>query len=251
MSSADRLHVFDEIDSTNRFLLEWPDIPTLNGRVCLAEHQTAGRGRRGKGWHDSPGGSVMLSIAWATDSVDSLSGLSLCAGVAIVRALQNAGIENIQLKWPNDILCDERKLGGVLVETTKKKNEPLRIVVGMGLNVRLNEEHATAIDQPWVGLAEIQQQNGIERGDRDRLAANMIVQLDNMFAQFLAEGFTPFRDEWMRCHAYQSRSVEIENRNQSFCGMAIGVDEVGALQVRTDNGEIKTVNSGEVSVSLV
>jgi len=249
--AAERLHIFDEIDSTNRFLLNWPDIDTLNGRVCLAEHQTAGRGRRGKEWRDSPGGSVMLSIAWTVDSIDSLGGLSLCVGVAIVRALQNAGIENVQLKWPNDILCNERKLGGILVETTKKNSEALRVVVGMGLNVRLNEDHATAIDQPWIGLAEIQQQNVIEWCDRNRLAANIIVQLDKMFAQFSSHGFVLFRDEWSKYHAYQSRPVEIKNDNQSYHGIAIGVDEVGALQVRIDDGELKTVNSGEVSVRLV
>ncbi len=251
MVTGDRLHVFDEIDSTNCYLLDWPDIGTLHGRVCLAEHQTAGRGRRGKDWHDSPGGSVMLSIAWLLDSGQKPSGLSLCVGVAIVRALHQAGIENIQLKWPNDVLWADRKLGGILVETSQSHDGVLRVIAGMGLNVRLNKNHAVGIGQPWTDLTEIQQQTEIELGDRNRLAANIVIHLDKMFAQFSNQGFAAFRVEWLQYHAHRNRVVNVTKGNQSIQGVAIGVDESGGLQIRVDDGEVKVVNSGEVSLRLV
>ncbi len=248
--AANRLHVFDEIDSTNSFLLDWPDTNTLNGRVCLAEHQSAGRGRHGRSWHDSPGGSIMLSMAWIMKSPALLGGLSLCAGVAIVRVMQATGVDNIQLKWPNDVLWDGRKLGGILVETTRENNDTWRLVTGVGLNACFKKK-SVQIDQPWIDLAEIEQQTDISLHDRHQLAAEIIIELTNMYGQFSRRGFVPFRDEWMTSHAHQDCEVRVIGGQQVLRGTAIGVDDTGALQIRKADGAVESVVSGEISVRPV
>jgi len=147
------LHLLSTTDSTNSFL-QAHCVPPINGGVaCLAEHQTAGRGRRGRRWISAYGRNLCLSLMWRFDlALQDLAGLSLAAGVALARVLQRAGLQEHRLKWPNDLLVREKKLAGILVEASGEATGPCNAIIGVGLNLELDRRTAALIDQPWTEL---------------------------------------------------------------------------------------------------
>lgn len=128
-----RLELFSSIDSTNSYLLRHSD---LAGRICVAELQTQGRGRRGRAWVSPYAQNVYLSIGWGFDGgVAVIEGLSLAVGVAIAHALQKQGVSGIELKWPNDVLYCGKKLAGILIEMVGDPSGYCQVVIGVGVNV--------------------------------------------------------------------------------------------------------------------
>ncbi len=241
----DRLYLVDEVDSTNRCLgsqiVERPDI---NGATCVTECQSVGRGRRGRSWIATPYGNLMLSMAWQFPAGPGLvSGLSLAAGVAAVRALQEYGVSGVGLKWPNDVLWDGRKLAGLLVDVQGEATGPTRVILGLGINGHIGREDAGRIDQPWVDLQGI---TG-ETIDRNRLTALVILQLLGMFRLFADKGFAPFREDWQKLHLFRGRRVRLLQGDKVFSGIAEGVDESGGLVVRHARNR-RVFHSGEVSM---
>ncbi|MHB8347056.1 MAG: bifunctional biotin--[acetyl-CoA-carboxylase] ligase/biotin operon repressor BirA [Acidiferrobacterales bacterium] len=238
------LWVRDEVDSTSLELLRMPGV-SAHGQVCITETQSSGRGRRGRGWIATPYANLMLSVAWCFDEgLSAVAGLSLAAGVAAARALREFGVEQAGLKWPNDLLWNERKLGGLLVDLRGEASGPCMIVAGVGINVRIAEHDGRAIDQPWVDLATIL--GGIV--DRNRLAALLIRQLARMLQRFAHEGLAPFREEWVSCHHYQGRRVRLAGAGPASEGVVQGIDQNGALLVLDDDGNVRAFHSGEVSL---
>ncbi len=236
--------VKDEVESTNLELLRTPG-EVVCGQVCIAEAQTGGRGRRGRGWVATPYANLMLSMAWRFEGgVAATAGLSLAAGVAAARALRDFGIDTIGLKWPNDLLLEGRKLGGLLVDLRGEATGPCIVVAGIGINVRIAPRDALRIDQPWVDLAAV-------RGgsvDRNRLAALLIRNLAQMFRSFERAGLVPFREEWSAWHRFERQSVRITGAHIACDGVVEGIDTNGALLVRDDRGELRAFHSGEVSL---
>ncbi len=236
--------VKDEVDSTNLELLRTPG-EVACGQVCVAEAQTGGRGRRGRGWVATPYANLMLSMAWRFESgAAAISGLSLAAGVAAVRALRDFGIDTVGLKWPNDLIWDGRKLGGLLVDLRGEAAGPCVVVAGIGINVRIAPRDALRIDQPWADLAAVRE--GIV--DRNRLSVLLIRNLAQMFRSFEREGLVPFREEWSSWHRFERQSVRIKGAHIACDGVVEGIDANGALLVRDDRGELRAFHSGEVSV---
>ena len=132
------LEVAWSVGSTNTVLLSRPNPPNGSSEVMLAEFQTAGRGRRGRAWLAPPGGAICLSLSWTFRDVPAdLSALGLVIGVCELRALHRLGVSGAKLKWPNDLLADERKLGGILIELRAETDGPACVVIGIGLNVAL------------------------------------------------------------------------------------------------------------------
>lgn len=237
------LEILDEVDSTNEQLLRTLELPGV--RVCLAEAQSNGRGRRGRSWSATPGHNILLSMCWSFDSGPAgLAGLSLAAGVAVLRALEEFGVGGLGLKWPNDILCDGRKLAGLLIDVRGEANGPSRVVLGLGLNVYLAPADGARIDQPWSALRETL----AAPVDRNRLAALLIVHLFEMFRLFEQEGFSAFRAEWECRHLFQGKAVELRNGQENWVGTVVGVDANGALRVRDAAGELRDFLSGDVSL---
>src|SRR5690606_6599169 len=149
------LAVHWQIDSTSSELLRRAATDPRDGLACLAEVQSAGRGRRGRAWRTPLGGGLALSLLKRfDDGMGALGGLSLVAGVAAVRALADCGIAGVGLKWPNDLYAQGRKLGGILVELGGDATGPCHAVIGIGLNLRIDAETAS-IDQPWIDLATL------------------------------------------------------------------------------------------------
>jgi BirA family biotin operon repressor/biotin-[acetyl-CoA-carboxylase] ligase len=240
------LEVLDAVDSTNRRLLERAPGADEVPFVCLAELQTAGRGRRGRGWHSPFGRNLYLSVHdRLSGSPLALDGLSLAVGVAVADALEVAGVSEVRLKWPNDLFAPGPgpggKLGGVLVETSFTGRGEADLVVGVGINVDMPAGSHAAIDRAWTDL------RGVVGRDLDRsdLAAGVAGAVVLALADFAVEGFIPFRERWIRRDALAGRAVVVDVGGRRLAGTARGVDERGALLIDTESGR-ECVNSGTV-----
>ena len=243
------LDVAWSIDSTNSELLRQP--PAAGGvQVFLAERQSGGRGRRGRGWESPLAANLYLSLARRFDSgLARLGGLGLVAGLSMAEALHACGLEQVRLKWPNDLvvaaadgtLC---KLGGLLVEGGGENAGPVRAVVGIGVNVRMPDVAAQAIDQPWTDLQALAGEGAPSRG---RLAAEALARLLPALAQFDRQGLAPFLDRYAALDALAGRQVRVHGGDGVRSGVALGIAADGALRVRIDGVE-RAVHAGEVSV---
>lgn len=240
-----RLQILESVDSTNAEVLRQIDEGAAPGLVCTAEQQTAGRGRLGRQWVSPFAGNLYLSLLWEfSQGASALEGLSLAVGVAVARALVASGLPPAQLKWPNDILFDGAKLGGVLLEMTGDAAGPCQIVVGVGLNVSMPAAAADAIDQAWTDLDTIA---GKSHPGRNALLAALLNELLPLAAGFESGGFAPWRDEWQALDAFAGKSVVLNTGGAQIAGTARGVDGRGALQLETTDG-IQAVFGGEISL---
>lgn len=238
-----QLHFFDELDSTNRFLLQQGE----GGDVCVAERQTAGRGRRGRPWFSPYGRNLYLSLRWHFDQgVAPLEGLSLAVGVVLAESLQDLGVPGVELKWPNDLFCHGKKLGGVLIEVGGDLNGDCSVVVGVGLNVmmrgNLEPKAGTLIQQPWTDLC----QQGFD-GDRNVLCATLIGALLPALKTYPERRFGFYKDRWESRATLRNQSIEVHSPGRVTCGVMLGVDVTGGLRVLTDAGET-LFSGGEISL---
>ncbi len=237
------VEILDEVNSTSEQLLRTPNLS--GGRVCLAEAQTTGRGRRGRGWVATPCHNILMSMSWRFETGPAgLAGLSLAAGVAVLRALEEFGVRNAGLKWPNDIVRDGRKLAGLLIDLRGEAGGPSLVVLGLGLNVHLAPKDAALIDQPWICLREILP----APVDRNRLAGLLVLHLGEMFRDFEQSGFEAFRAEWEHHHVYAGQPVRLQSGHEDVIGTVAGIDAQGGLRVQLVGGELRTFHSGDVSL---
>jgi BirA family biotin operon repressor/biotin-[acetyl-CoA-carboxylase] ligase len=233
--------VFDEVDSTNEQLLRSPELSS--GRVCLTEAQSAGRGRRGRGWVATPCHNILMSMSWRFETGPAgLAGLS--PGGRVLRALEEFGVRDTGLKWPNDILRDGRKLAGLLIDLRGEASGPSLVVLGLGLNVHLAPNDAARIDQPWISLRE----SLPAPVDRNRLAGLLVLQLGEMFRVFERAGFEAFRADWEHHHVYAGKAVRLRAGHEDVFGTVEGIDANGSLRVRVEGGALRTFHSGDVSL---
>ena len=237
------------VDSTNAELLRRETTSDSDvGMVCTAEQQQAGRGRRGKNWISPFARNIYLSAAWEfAQGAAALEGLSLAAGICVARALTAAGAPTPQLKWPNDVLYDKRKAGGILIEMSGDAAGPARAVIGVGINVRMPAVTAGGIDQPWTDLSAVSE-NPLPR--RSVVVAELLNTLLPMLATFERLGFAAWRDEWMGLDAHAGMPVTVTVGSQRLNGLNGGVNERGALLLETTAG-ILPVMGGEVSLRAV
>ncbi len=214
-----------------------------SGSVVAVELQSAGRGRMGRVWHSGLGTALTFSLLWRFEcGLNALSGLSLALGVAIVRALNKLGAQGVQLKWPNDILTEQGKLAGVLIEAQGDMLGPSAVVIGIGLNCTLPDNLLPRIDQAACALNEI----CATLPTRNQLLAVLLRELAPVLQQFAHSGFVPFRGEWQRYHAHQDRPVILQLADgRAVNGIARGVDEGGRLCLETGSG-LQCFNSGEI-----
>jgi len=240
------LEVHQELDSTSNRLLAVTDLPPGRFDACLAEFQSAGRGRRGRRWLAPPASGLCLSVNWIFgERPPALGALPLAAGVAMLRALGRLGAAGLALKWPNDIVHEGRKLGGVLVDLRGEPAGPAYVVVGVGINVRLPAATLAAIAAEGPGATDLAAL-GVRRS-RSELAAALIAELARMLEEFGGRGVAAFADEWRAADALANRRVRVLQGGEVLEGLARGVDADGALLVEAPGGE-RRVLSGEVSV---
>lgn len=245
---AGEIRVHELIDSTNAALLAEARAGAPSGTVHLAEMQTRGRGRLGRTWRSPFAGNVYLSVLWSFSDASVLGGLSLAVGAVLIRALRALGVAEAGLKWPNDILWNEQKLGGVLVEVSGETHGRVAVVVGIGLNCHLPEREVQAIDQAVVDLRRIL---GRRVPSRNRLVAALLDQLLPLLAGFEEAGFGRHRDEWRRYHVFDGRHARLEFDATAVEGRIAGVTPTGTLLLDCDDGVRREFASGDVRLRPV
>jgi len=219
--------------------------PTL----LVAETQTAGRGRAGRSWLSASGSSLTFSLAWPfTLSSRALPGLPLAVGVALAEALGSMDVA-VQLKWPNDVLRNGKKLAGVLIETaieTSDQTKQIWVVIGIGLNLQMPDELEQQIGRPVADATWLAQM------DKNQLLATLIKHLVSCLQQFSTSGFPVFVSSWNALHAYAGQQVCVFDQNQLIRqGTALGVDNSGCLLLQDQGGVVWPVVAGDVSLRTI
>ncbi|NJD33968.1 MAG: biotin--[acetyl-CoA-carboxylase] ligase [Betaproteobacteria bacterium] len=228
-------------DSTNAVLLARAEAGAPSGTVVIATEQTAGRGRRGRSWFASPGDSLSFSLLWRFAPGTAPAGLSLAVGVAVARALEKVGASRTALKWPNDVLRDGRKLGGILVELVP--GAPHAAVIGIGINLHLPAGMPEDLRAASAALYAAG-----ETADENILYAALLGELLATLEIFAIHGFAALRPEWLARHAFQDASVSLASDfGAPQLGICRGVDSDGALLLEVD-GRVDRILSGEVSL---
>jgi BirA family biotin operon repressor/biotin-[acetyl-CoA-carboxylase] ligase len=234
------IEVHRSLDSTNTQL---STRVAARHAACLAEHQSAGRGRVGRRWISPFGANLYCSVAWTFDALPpGIQALALAAGAAVAQAVDPDGRFGVRLKWPNDLVAADRKLGGVLVEMRGEPPGATRVVVGVGLNVRMPEAAGAAIDQPWTDLATLGAGTA-----RNVLAAAVLDALAQMLTRFARDGFAAAYDSWSARDALRDRDVAVSGAGKALRGIARGIDRDGALRLEVD-GAVQRMVVGEVSL---
>ncbi len=237
------------VESTNSAIAARLAQGAPSGIALAAEWQSAGRGRRGRSWSMPLGAGLMFSVGWRfARTAAELGGLSLAVGVAVARAIERlqgpAPARRVALKWPNDIVCDGGKLGGILIESQGDMLGPVAVTVGIGLNVALPEDFASGIDQPVMDVSTVC--GGPV--SRNRLLAGVLTELVAALDDFQSHGFAPFRQAWLQRHAFAGATVRVQPGDGTwFDATVTGVAEDGSLVVRRA-GEDVLLHGGEISL---
>lgn len=238
------LEIHDHLCSTNAYVMQ--NLLLLPHASCIAANlQSQGRGRRGRHWQTGLGTSLTFSLLWRFESgASALSGLSLAVGVGAMRALKSLQINNAKLKWPNDILVDNAKLAGILIELQGDMDGPSHAVIGIGMNLHLPDGIKQQIDQPVTDLSTLN--HAIPNANL--VLAVMLDHLTEVLDTFQQHGFKPFSAEWQAHHAYHGQAVRmLMPDGREIAGIVEGVGEDGSLLVRTDRGSQRFI-SGEISL---
>ncbi len=269
----DRTAIVDGLDSATSQALEMLDLhgvieststrlrcgpPPSPGRlrVCAAEYQTDGRGRRGRSWLSPYGAGICLSACWRFESTPrDLSSLSLASGVAVVQALERCGIRGLSLKWPNDVILDHGKVAGILVDVEGETEGPMTVVIGAGLNVEatgfldtrpVDDGHLPAAALVDAPVADPGPGHGLSR---NRIVAALIMSFHQMLLEFARTGFDGFAERWRHYDYLLGREVRLVAASGNECGTACGIAPDGSLLLDVD-GAIRPVVSGDVSVRV-
>jgi BirA family biotin operon repressor/biotin-[acetyl-CoA-carboxylase] ligase len=234
------------VDSTNAEIFRRLEAGERAPFVLLAERQTAGRGRRGRVWASPFAENLYCSVVLRVDGgMSQVEALSLTVGLAVAKTLQSLGLNGVQLKWPNDVLVDGRKISGILLELAGDPADVCHVVIGIGINVNMANDAPGAIDQPW---ASVRQCMG-RMLDRNDLAAELLLQLRDCLSMHWQHGFADLREEWEALHAWRGRSVVLTAGNNATLGVVLGVDERGAVRLSVD-GVDRAFSGGELSLRL-
>lgn len=244
------IKILDSIDSTNNFLLRnFEDSREIGNciPVIASELQTDGRGRQGRKWCTGLGDSLTFSLRWDfMQGASALSGLSLVIGIAVVRVLKSFSINNVSLKWPNDILVDHHKLGGILIELRGEILGPSSVFIGIGINFRLSEIVKSYIQQKVTDISVI---TG-EYMNRNLVLGALLLELRDTLINFEKYGFTHFKKEWIRYHAYEGKLICLTLPDNSVIeGTVDGVNDDGSLCLLSPMGRI-SYTVGDISLRL-
>ncbi|MDZ4210398.1 MAG: biotin--[acetyl-CoA-carboxylase] ligase, partial [Methylotenera sp.] len=238
--------ILDEVASTNTYLMQLASKGAPHVTCVAAHMQTQGKGRRGRTWVSQLGASLTFSLLWRFQcGASALSGLSLAIGVALIRAFEQLGVQQAQLKWPNDVLVNGKKLAGILIELQGDMEGPSAAVIGVGINLNLPKEVLHSIDQPAIDVATASSESVVNPNE---VLGTVLKHIANCLQQFEQDGFAGLRDEWLRHHAYHQQAVRLLLPNGvETHGVVQGVAEDGILLVETAFG-LQRFSAGEISL---
>ena len=215
-------------------------------QLCIAETQTAGRGRHGKSWQSPPNGVTFSLLRRLQRSGAQLGGLSLVTGCAVITALEAFGVRGLHMKWPNDILDAEKKFCGVLIEMSNAGNGCSDTITGIGLNYQ-GAGGPGMIEHPFTDLAQLL--NGDLPG-RSVLIGELAATVLEAYTRYEHDGFAAFRAQWATYDAYYGHDIVLSQADgQRIYGVACGVTNDGALTIQTPSG-LREYYSGDLSVRL-
>ena len=246
--SLKELTFFEEIGSTNdEAKTKLTEIENFNDSIAIfAEKQTSGRGRTGKTWESPANVNIYLSFGWYSSlKLSELEGLSLATGVEISNHLDPIIGESLKIKWPNDLFLSEKKVGGILVETTSNK-KGTSIVIGVGFNILMSDKIENSIDQDWTSLS-------IHFGkdfDRNKIAGHILEALFHLKDNFEANGFSRYKVRFEELNILKNKECLATFDDVSLMGLAEGITENGEL-IFNENGKIHQLRYGDVSIKKI
>lgn len=249
------IHVFETLESTSGWLREQifaPDRGNANVHLCITDSQIAGIGRRGKSWQTRPGNMTFSVRSLIARQPQELLGLSLVTGIGVASALRDALSLCVELKWPNDVILQDAKLGGLLTEIVARGNvdqqespvEVSEIITGVGINV-LGDP---AVSLLGIGATSLEEAGvNLPRGNRDRLVGTIAASILHSHHQFEQEGWAPFENHWKQFDWLSDKPVSIHRESLTEHAVARGVNHQGALLVERE-GELSPLYGGNVSI---
>lgn len=238
------IEIYSDISSTNDYLMSHIQKNIPQGSVCLAEHQSAGRGRRGRQWISPFGSHIYMSMYWHLEQgMSAAMGLSVVAALAVSDAIKSLYQIEVELKWPNDIYINGTKLAGILIDLEGQALEPCHSVIGLGLNVNMPFQSAAEIDQPWTDL----QSHILTPIDRNILVAKLIECLKLRLIEHASSGINNMLNDWQQADVYLNKRVRLLTGEKETLGICRGINNQGALLLEIE-GFIKPVYGGEVSL---
>lgn len=251
ISKLDELEVFRNIASTNTHLLSEPAPSPGRYRVAVADHQTSGRGRHDRKWISAPGSGLCLSMSYTFAQMpEQLPALTLALGVGVIDALRQLNIDNVSLKWPNDIVALDGKLGGILTEVQSGQGKGVTVISGIGLNIDIGERIDLGAEPDWAHRAVDLRSINPDPPAREMLAGTIIEHLYTTFARFAERGFTEFTDDWRQNDWLRGREITVDMPDRQVTGIAAGVDADGALMVDTKSGRARIISGSIVMAGL-
>lgn len=252
LGSIGNVHVFSSVTSTNDYLLEH-ELDNEQVAVCVAEQQTQGRGRYGHQWVSPASVNLYLSMSWSLRGAseqpgesNKLDALSLWLLIAIAKLLEQQGCADIQLKWPNDLCVQNKKLAGILIE---RKVSPIRnnLVIGIGLNVAMSLNKKVEIETPWIDLLSIQPDWQLSRNE---LAAKVVAVLYETLQKLEANQLRNLNAEWKPYDMLFNNTVEFLHDGEIKTGNVKGVDDLGLIILDIEGepeSELKHLHSAHIS----
>ena len=247
LTLGEQIEVLETVDSTNNYLMRKINPSSTEIQICLAEHQTLGRGRLGRKWFSPYGRNIYLSLKKQFFiEIGAINGLGLAIAISVIKTLAECGIiENLSIKWPNDILWHNRKLAGILVENSGELNGLCQTtIIGIGLNTGMVENND--INQPWCDISQIP--NLVF--SRNQLAGTILSGLIKTLEIFQLHGMKAFVKNWQKFDpTYKKKIILITPSGKKITGVNFGIDVEGNLLVQK-NGKILRFSCGEISLPL-
>lgn len=248
--------LMQSVDSTNRVAMELGDKGAPHGTTVIAETQTKGRGRLGRTWISPPGDNIYMSaILRPALKPEDATLLTILAAVACVKAIRDAtGIE-VKIKWPNDLMVSDRKLGGILAEIKSCSENIAYAVIGIGINISTElkdfppDVRAIATSIYEETARRVACEAALEPSLlRPLLISGILNEIDSWYGILAATGREPLMDEWRRFTSTLKRPVMVKTGEETFTGVAEDIDECGLLIIRLPSGSLKKINAGDVTI---
>lgn len=239
-----QVEVHQIIDSTNSYLLRRLPNQIQDGQICLAEYQSDGRGRRGRQWVSPYGSHIYLSMyKYLPEGMSAAMGLSIAVGLSVMDAIKGLYGLAVELKWPNDVYVQGKKLAGILVDLEGQPMEDCHCVIGIGVNLAMPAQSGEQVDQPWIDLSTALGKP-IDRSD---FAATLIAKLNQRITEHQNSGLNKMLDDWHQHDIYFNQPIKVITGERETLGISRGINDQGALLIE-NAGKVSPVYGGEVSL---